>query len=303
MRHIGEIHLTNHYYLNPFAFAKITTSQPPTMSNPPLQLLHGKRDSIICLTTKENSLLSSSEDGYITSWDLKSSSNEEWKLPNESIGTCTYTIDNYVYIGTDEGDLLQYDLRMTNEPIKTWNICDSELNVIRHKHDFLIGDDDGCIYSINETNDVKVLGYHDNVCTDIAVGENQDTIWSSGLDSTIRTWHSNENQCLNMGEPGDGFIYNLSLNEEETLLCSALGSGEVGLFQTHESTTILSKMQGHTAATTKAQFTEWDKSSPVETTNELFYGMSKKMFVTLHRMRMCWNWVSNQWNNRFLIGN
>lgn len=231
------------------------------MSNPQLQLLHGKRDSIIALTTKDNSLLSSSEDGYITIWDLKSSSNQEWKLPDQSIGTCTYIKDNHVHIGTDDGDILQYDLRMINEPIKTWKICDSELNVIRDG--FLIGDDDGCIYSLRD-DEVKVLGYHGNVCTDIAISENSETFWSAGLDSTIRTW-SNENECLNMGEPGDGFVYNLSLNEEETLLCAALGTGEVGLFQINQSTQItpLSKMQGHTAASTNAQFTEWDASGQI----------------------------------------
>jgi WD40 repeat protein len=89
------------------------------------------------------------------------------------------------------------------------------------------------------------------------------------LDSTVRTWSSSQSsfeqtQCIEIGEPGDGFVYSLSLNEEETLLCSALGSGEVGLFQIDSNiSSLISKIQGHTAATTKAQFTAWDPSSQI----------------------------------------
>jgi WD40 repeat protein len=98
------------------------------MSNPPLQLLHGKHDSISCMNISPNNslLLSCSEDGYATTWDLKSSSNntnQEWKLPKESIGTCcTYEDDNLIFIGTDNGRLLHYDLRMTGNAVKTWNV-------------------------------------------------------------------------------------------------------------------------------------------------------------------------------------
>ena len=43
-----------------------------------------------------------------------------------------------------------------------------------------------------------------------------------------------------------------------------MGSGEVGLFQIDSNTSsLISKIQGHTAATTKAQFTAWDPSSQI----------------------------------------
>jgi len=43
-----------------------------------------------------------------------------------------------------------------------------------------------------------------------------------------------------------------------------LGSDEVGLFQIDSNTSsLIRKIQGHTAATTKAQFTAWDLSSQI----------------------------------------
>ena len=69
---------------------------------------------------------------------------------------------------------------MTGNAVKTLNVCDNKLNLITHykigdselSSVFLIGDDEGFIYSISDKNIdncINIVRQYNNVCTDIVV--------------------------------------------------------------------------------------------------------------------------------------